>query len=230
MRKVSVASLAIAGSLAAAPAFAHHGKDFLFVQTVQLPHPGEVYFVGSFDFLRNDDGNELEATPALLFGVTSNLALEAHGHVAHEDGEWSYESTAPGLRVQLPGEGPVRVGFAAEYEFAHTEGIADRLEGRLIVDYRRDRRGVSLNLIAERAMRQGQPTELGYAIGFRPDFEARLGWGVEAQGGLYRREGHEVLLGMYAEPSDRITLKLGAGRGFGDDLKWSVRTGFVFRF
>jgi hypothetical protein len=51
-----------------------------------------------------------------------------------------------------------------------------------------------------------------------------------AQGGLRNRERHEVLLGLYAEPSPRLTLELGMGKGFGDGPDWTVRTGIVFRF
>lgn len=230
VRTTLVAGLALAGSLAGAPVSAHHGKDFLLVETAQLPHPGQVYLVGSFDYLRFEEGHELEASPAILAAVSRHLAVEVHGHVAQEDGEWSYESTAPGLRLSLPGDGPLWIGLAAEYEIAHREEAHDRVEGRLIADYRGNQGGLTVNLVLARAVGGDEPAEIGYAIGVRPDFDARLGWGIEAQGGLHNRDGHEVLLGLYAEPSDRVTVKAGVGRAFGDGLDWTVRTGFVIRF
>jgi hypothetical protein len=38
------------------------------------------------------------------------------------------------------------------------------------------------------------------------------------------------MLGLYAQARERVTLKAGVGRGFGDAPDWSFRGGFVIGF
>ena len=231
MRSPSVVlSFIVAVLLAATPARAHHGKDFLVVETVELPPKGQLYFFSSQDAVRHEGSTTLEASPAFLLGLSRVLAFELHGHALREGGRWTYEATAPALRFQVPWSGPLQLGLGAEYEIAHEEGAHDRLEGRLIVGYLQGSTAFTANLVAERTVGEEAPAEIGYAVGWRPNLGSRVGWGVEAQGGLRNREGHEVLLALYAEPSDRLALKLGVGKGFGDGPGWTVRTGIVFRF
>jgi hypothetical protein len=230
MRRPSVVwCFFVAGVLAAAPARAHHGKDFLLVETVELPRPGELYFFSAQDAIRHEGSTTLEVSPALLLGVSRIVAFEVHGHASHEEDHWTYEATAPALRIQLPRSSRLRVGFSAEYEIAHEEDTHDHLGGRFIVSYRHGPTLFAANLVAERAVGEDEPTEIGYAFGLRPNLGSRLGWGIEAQGGLQNREGHEVLLGLYVEPSERFTLKVGVGTAFGNGPDWTVRTGIVFR-
>jgi hypothetical protein len=226
-----VLSSLAAAVLVATPAHAHHGKDFLVVETVGLPHRGDVYFFSSQDFVSDDAGaTAVEVSPAFLIGLSRGLAFELHGHAVREEGRWTYEATAPALRVQLPGAGRLRFGLGAEYEFAHANGARDAMEGRFIAGYQQGSTAFTVNLVAERAVGDEQPTEIGYAVGLRPNLGKSVGWGIEAQGGLRNREGHEVLLGLYAEPSERLTLKVGVGKGFGGGADWTARTGIVFRF
>jgi hypothetical protein len=218
-------------ALAARPVAAHHGKDFLRAETAELPHRGQFFFFSSHDFLRHEGETEFEASPALLLGLSRHVALEVHGHLVREGGEWRYESTAPAVRVLLPGSGSLRFGVGFEYEIAAEEGGHDHVEGRLIASHRRGDRVLVLNFLATRARGEDEETGLGYAVGLRPAVGRRLSWGLEAEGSLRGDSRHELLLGVYAEPSDRVTIKLGVGKGFGEaSPDWTFRSGLVVRF
>ncbi len=90
---------------------------------------------------------------------------------------------------------------------------------------------MTFNLIGARERHSGEGTEFGYAVGYRPNMTRRFGWGVEAQGEFKGGNSHEVLLGFYGEPSERLTLKAGLGTGFGSNSPdLTARTGVVWRF
>ena len=99
---------------------AHHGKDFLLVESYYVPHPGDLYFVSSMGLARQDGSNSFEGEPSLLLGVIPRAAFELHGHIAKEgDDSFRYEATAPAIHVQLTSPEaafPVRVGLSVEYE------------------------------------------------------------------------------------------------------------------
>src|SRR2546430_8577961 len=94
---------AIALSIAfAMPAAAHHGRDFLIVETYELPHPGTVYFVSS-EMVSQGHGETIFTTePSLLFGLSDRFAGEIHVHINKFPGEsLTYEAVAPALHYQL---------------------------------------------------------------------------------------------------------------------------------
>lgn len=108
--------------LVAAPAEAHHGRDFLLAQTAELPHAGQLFLISSQDFVEAD-GGELELEPAVLFGLTDAVTLEVHGHLGREEGgDFEYESTAPAVHFLLtPPHSRWGVALSAEYEISHLD-------------------------------------------------------------------------------------------------------------
>ena len=120
-------NFSLACAIAACPTFnaahAHHGLDFLLVQTAHLPEKGTGYAVARLDHVSEHD-DELELEPAVLYGATDWMTVEVHAHYEKEAGEPSkYESFAPTVHFRLtPRERPFSVGISAEYEIAHTRG------------------------------------------------------------------------------------------------------------
>lgn len=212
----------------AVPAFAHHGRDFLIVETAEIPEPREFFFFSSHDlFVRHGD-HTIEIEPALLGGISERFALEIHSHIARESGDdFRYKATAPALRVVLtPPESSSswRAALSAEYEIAHGEE-ANRAEARLILTRAVGDANLVLNLIGER---QAGDNKAGYAIGFRPSLTSRLSWGLEGEGRFEQHSTHEILFGIYGQPSERITLKMGLGAGVGQGSPvYTIRTAFV---
>lgn len=108
------------------PAFgasAHHGQDFLLVETPATPHPGNAYLVFDANAALDGDADEQgELEPALLFGATSRVAFEVHGHLHKDRGDaLQYEATAPSIHVQLTDPAKhagLRAALSAEYEIA----------------------------------------------------------------------------------------------------------------
>ncbi len=201
--------------LAAAPsARAHHGKDFLIVETEETPHPRQAFLLFNQGLVRAGGENACYASPAVLVGLSSRVAVEVHGHLekaAHED--WSWEAVAPSLRIRLGEVGPLRLALSGEYEIGHGHA-SDHLEGRAILAYRRGV-NVTVDAVVGRSRQPHATTQVGYAVGVRPAGEHAVVVGLEAQGTLRGETGHEVLAGLYLAPRERVTVKLGIGRGFG---------------
>ncbi|MEP6699127.1 MAG: hypothetical protein ABJB09_05285 [Verrucomicrobiota bacterium] len=214
-------------------ASAHHGKDFLIVESYDLPHPWDVYFVSSAAFANLDDDAAVELEPSLLIGVLPRLAFELHAHTAKEPNEsFRYEATAPSLHFQVtPPDNtfPVRVGLSAEYEFAAHNAVHDRAEVRLILESGFGKHKAVANIIG--AHENGKRSEAAYAAGYRYEFTDQFAGGIEGQGPITADGIHEAILGLYYEPTERITLKLGVGSVFDrDDVHLIARLGTVFRF
>ncbi len=108
--------------LSAIPAFAHHGKDFLLLQSADVPHPHSLFFISVDTFNRGNDGVRYEGEPALLYGVTERIAAELHAHIAKEGGDaLRVEAISPSVHFQFPQpSGPTswRFGLNAEYELS----------------------------------------------------------------------------------------------------------------
>jgi len=218
--------------MCALPAAAHHGRDFLMVEAYELPHPHTVYFVSSEMFSHASDGTTFTTEPALLFGVTERFAGEVHVHAARVPGEsLRYEAVAPAIHFQLtPPEASHlwRFAAAAEYELArHSD--ENSLGARLIAARSIGEGMLVINVGGDHS--RAERTHAGYAIGFRPELEARTSWGLEAQGRLERGEEHQIIFGIYTQPNERFTFKAGVGAGLGNGRPSAVlRTGIVWRF
>jgi hypothetical protein len=231
-RAVVPAAVALAVLACPLAAHAHHGKGFLLVESDEMPHERQLFFFSSQDLIHAEGEDEIELAPALLYGLNERVAIETHAHFAKAPGEsLRYEAIAPALRVNLNSpmsDAPLRLGVAAEYEIARGDE-PDTFESRLIAAYRTSDVNFTVNLVAGRARGEGEEWEWGYAAGLRPYPERRLGVGIEALGSLSGPSTHEILGGVYFT-GDRLTLKAGVGKGFGEaGADWTVRTGLVVR-
>lgn len=212
------------------PASAHHGRDFLLSQSADLPHPGEFFIIPRLIYVDESEGDEFEFEPTFLLGGTDWIAFEVHGHVAKEGGEsWEYESTAPAVHLRLtPAESNFRFGLTVEYEFSHDDHHADNVEGRLVVSKTFGKSLMALNVVAEKEQESGAELEWGYSVGFRRAATEALAWGSEAQGSFEESE-HEILVGLYFDASERLTLNVGVGTGLSDsEIDLSIRTALIW--
>jgi hypothetical protein len=82
--KLLITRLGVFLSFVALPLSAHHGKDFLLVESYELPHPGAIYAVSAEEFLFDRSALTFHDEPSLLFGMTDRIAAEVHAHVAKE--------------------------------------------------------------------------------------------------------------------------------------------------
>jgi hypothetical protein len=218
--------------LCSAPSFAHHGKDFLIVESYELPHRGDVYFVSSEMFSRANGETTFTTEPSLLFGLGHRFAGEVHVHIQRLPGEsLNYQAIAPAIHYQLTppeSEAPWKLAVAAEYELArHSD--ENSLAARLIAAHPLGEGQVVINIGGDHSTREG--THASYAVGFRPAMEARVSWGIEAQGRFERGDQHQLILGLYTQPNERFTFKAGAGAGLGSGKPSAVfRTGVVWHF
>ncbi|HEX9406273.1 MAG TPA: hypothetical protein VF975_03090, partial [Thermoanaerobaculia bacterium] len=117
---------------------------------------------------------------------------------------------------------------AAEYEIARHHD-QNSLAARLIAARSIGPGQLAINIGGSHSTADG--TRTGYAVGFRPELEARTSWGIEAHGGLERGEEHQLIFGVYTQPNERFTFKAGAGVGLGNGRPSAVlRTGLVWHF
>jgi len=228
---------------------AHHGRNFLLVLSADLPHPREIYLVPHMEIIRAGGGTTVGSEPTLIGGITRRVALEIHSHLGREPGDqWRYGGTAPAVHVRLNSpENPWGLAAAFEYEFNHLEDQDNRFEGRLVLSRTTATAKFAVNLIAERGGHHGDPqheedepeleheeepteTAWAYATGVRTRLAGRLDWGIEAHGRLNRKAGHELLFGVYAEPSSRVTINVGAGFGLdAEGPDFTLRAALVWR-
>src|SRR5207342_854145 len=122
-RPILVASLATSLALTPLAALAHHGQDFLIVESPSVTHPGNVYLLANAAAALESDAEEQAGfEPALLVGVAPRVALELHAHTAKLAGDsWNYEATAPSVHVLLTDperHDGLKAGLSAEYEIA----------------------------------------------------------------------------------------------------------------
>jgi hypothetical protein len=220
-------------ALGACPLFnvaqAHHGLDFLEVETAHLPEPGTGYAFARVDRVR-EDGTETEIAPAVLFGATDWLAVEVHAHYAKVDGEsLHYEAVAPALHFRLtPSNQQFSFGISTEYEVAHSSDDKDVLDLAAVFGYQMYRWTFAGNLTYERL--SGESGEWGYALGVRNTFKARHGLGVELIGSLESGGSAELLIGYYGELAPHFTLNAGLGTGIDGELDHTARAGVIWQF
>jgi hypothetical protein len=199
-------------------ASAHHGKDFFLVETYEVPHPRTVYAIADAAWARTGSADALALEPGLLGGVVDRVALEVHAHFFREPGgTLRYEAVAPAIHLQLSPPEALQgfaLGVSGEYEIAgggSDEG--NRLEARAIVERSLPSFKAAVNLIGSRL--EGEDPVWGYAMGFRREFSPKIAAGIEAQGEFQEDSAHQILLGCYVEPTERYTIKAGAGSELG---------------
>ena len=209
-------------------AHAHHGLDFLLVQTAHLPERGETYaFVRTDHFSETHDETELE--PAVLYAATDWMSLELHGHWARHEGESTeFESVAPAAYFRVtPRQQAFAAGLAVEYEFAQADGHEDALEIASLFGYETSDWNVAANLIYVKE--QHASGEWAYAAGFRYNLNARHALGFEAAGSLESGGSSEAMLGYYGRYSETFTWNVGIGTGIDGGADWTARTALIWR-
>lgn len=125
IRLSSLAAPTLALALAcftSTPAHAHHGLDFLTVQSYEIPSPLSAYLFTDFEWERTDGDDAFGLEPGVLFGLFPRTALEIQTRFGQEaGGDWRYQSVTPSLLLQLTdpeSKCPFRVAISAGYEFA----------------------------------------------------------------------------------------------------------------
>jgi hypothetical protein len=200
--------------LAPSLARAHHGQDFLLLESPSVPHPGDAYLIANAQAALDGDAEEQAGfEPALLVGTTPRLAFELHAHTEKAAGnDWAYEATAPAVHVLLTDperHAGLKVGLSAEYEIAAEAHAPDHLEMRLSAETGSERVKWAGNLIVGRE--QGGDSDVGAALGFRRQLRPGFALGAEGQGSFQRAAGAQVLAGAYFEHAQSWALKLGLG-------------------
>jgi hypothetical protein len=223
-------SLALIPSLA----LAHHGQDFLLVESPTVPHPGSVYLIAN-GHAALDNGLEERAglEPALLIGATQRIAFEVHAHTEKLASEpWAYEATAPSVHVLLSDPDKhdgFKLGLSVEYEISAKRDTPDNAEVRLSLEHGGEESKWAANLIASKE--QGSGSELGAALGFRREIREGVALGVEGQGSFQHAEGALLLATAYFENEQAATFKLGLGGERSEDGRFEpvVHVGLVLR-
>ncbi|MDH4125453.1 MAG: hypothetical protein OEW64_01700 [Gammaproteobacteria bacterium] len=229
MLKPNAMAIAIAAALLPGAASAHHGLDFLTVQTAHLPMQGTAYAIARADYISEHE-DELEFAPAMLYGATDWMAFELHAHFEKEQGDSAhYESLAPALHFRLtPRDNKFSLGISAEYEIASDNDAEDVLELAGILGYEASGWTIAANLLFEKA--SGEESEWGFAAGARRSLKPNHYLGLELIGSLQSNGPSELLLGYYGDLSTRFSINAALGTGLDDGPDWSARTAFIWRF
>lgn len=223
-------------ALALLPSFAlaHHGQDFLLVESPAIPHPGQLYLLANAGLSLDDDSDARAGfEPALLFSVSPRVAFELHAHAEKPAGDdWRYEAVAPAVHFLLTDphrHDGLKVGLSAEYEIAAHADDADNVEMRLAFENSHDADKWAANLIASRE--RGGDSDFGAALGFRHQLRDSFALGVEGQGSFRHAEGGELLFAGYYEHAQAFAFKFGVGgeREGNGDYAPVLRLGLVLR-
>lgn len=224
-----LAMCAMVACLSPGAAYAHHGLDFVTVQTAHLPRQGTGYAIARLDYI-SEELDEMEFEPALLFGATDWLAVELHAHYEKLEGESSnYESVAPALHFRLtPREQQLSLGVSVEYEIVDDSAEDDVVELTAILGYKTAGWTFAANVMNQKA--SSSSGEWGYAAGARHSFRQNHGFGLELTGSFEKDGSSELLVGYYGELSERFSINAGVGTGIDDGPNWSARTAFIWQF
>ena len=208
---------------------AHHGVDFITVETARLPHQGAGYAMARADHIAGME-DETEFEPAVLFGVTDWMSTEVHAHFARPDGgSFEYEALAPALNFRFtPRDSRFSAGVSAEYEFQRHADEEDVFGLTLMGAYDAGSWLFGANMRLETI--SGSDDEWSFAAGMRRAINDRIGLGLELTGSLETSDATEVLLGFYGELTDRFTLNAGLGNGTEAGTDWSLRSAFIWQF
>jgi len=195
-------------------ALAHHGQDFLLLESPAVPHPGNVYLLTNAQVaMESGADGQGGFEPAVLLGVSPRVSFELHAHMENANGaSWAYEATAPAVHVLLTDPANhhgLKVGIGAEYEVAAHRDGRDNAEMRLSFENGDELWKWGGNLIASRE--QGSSVEFGGAFGIRRGIRKGVAVGAEGETSFQRAAGRELLATAYFEHDQSWALKLGLG-------------------
>jgi hypothetical protein len=222
--------------LAAAPLFclaslalAHHGKDFLFTETLHFSPSGQYFLMANASSLHWGDEDEFEIEPGFLtfFNDAHPFALEIHGHFAKEDGEGlRHEATGVALRTSFAEVGDWAFGGSVEEEFGAGDE-PDNTEIRLIAQQTVGTNLLGINVIGDFA--DGEDDNWGYAAGYHFETLAPLAYGIEAVGS-FTDDAHSIIPSVQYKADLNTVLKFGVGIGVSDAAPdWGLHFGVVLK-
>ncbi|HNV84773.1 MAG TPA: hypothetical protein PKI87_10975 [Arenimonas sp.] len=195
-------------------AFAHHGQDFLLIESPAVPHPGSVYLIANAQVaLAKEAESEASFAPAILVGVTPRFSFELHTHAEKPGNEnWTYEATAPAIHLLLTdpnSQKGLKLGISAEYEFANEADTKDNMEVRFSAEIGGTQTKWGANLIASREL--GGNSDFAAALGARHAVRTNIWLGAEIQSSFRITKDHQALLAAYFESRRFGAMKLGVG-------------------
>jgi len=177
MRRGCVRGASFACLLVMTPAtWAHHGRDFLLIQSAHIPEAGTGYLISRQDYINRDGGYEYEFEPGLVIGTTDWLTLELHPHVANEEQEPSrHELTGGVMYVRFtPRDSALSVGASAEYADSADHDVNDEWAGALLVTYAESGWIAALNVDVSHEMNPGAGDDSGIHAGVRRNLNERI--------------------------------------------------------
>ncbi|RYD61587.1 MAG: hypothetical protein EOP83_16670 [Verrucomicrobiaceae bacterium] len=155
----------------------------------------------------------------------SHLSVHHHVNPGSSGGQGSNPDAPP------PGSGSNHIhgGAGHSHDGIHRHG-EDHFETRLIGEWQAtERTRVLVNFLAVGGGRDD--TDFGYAVAVRQDLTKRLAAGVEVIGDLDTHGLHEAIAGLFYSPAHDLSLRLGAGTGFGaGSTDFSLHGGLTWRF
>lgn len=205
-----------ASMMLARPAAAHHGRDFLLLETDDMPAKGQSYAVLSVDTKRNAAGDHAtEITPGVVLGLGKRLVVEPHFHLEREPSdEFRYAASAVGLRYRLGdlGRSGWRGALSAEAEITRNRA-AEPSGGslRLIAARTFPKALVAVNLITGREFTAGGDGTLAIGAGVMTPLKNGDQIGLEAIVSLPTKDGFEILPSYAHRFGKNSQVKLGIG-------------------
>ena len=184
---------AIGACVFSTPARAHHGRDFILVQTAHLPEKGTGYVIARLAHL-DEEEDEVELEPAILYGLADWVAVDVHAHYSkHGDESFGYEALAPEAVFRLtPRNQALAAGVSVEYEIAHESAEDDVVGVSGIVGWEKDGWITAGNLLYEKPSHASG--EWGYALGARRALAPGHALGLELAGSLESGGSAEALV------------------------------------
>lgn len=197
------------------PACAHHGKDFLLLETDDMPLAGHVYALASLDTNIDKAGaRSSEITPALLFSVGKNLTLEPHFHLHQEPGaSFRFESTALDVRYRLgnlPGS-QWRAAVSLGLEKPRDREENTNAEVRAIFVRTFPSSLLAVNLIAGHELSSGANYDFAVGAGIVRPQENGDAISLETVVRLPLRDGFEIVPGYSKKLGQTASFKIGVG-------------------
>ena len=198
------------------PAAAHHGRDFLLLETDDMPAKGQSYAVLAVDTLRNAAGDHAtEITPGVVLGLSKRLVVEPHFHLEREPSEdFKYAASAVGVRYRLGdlGQSGWRGAVSGEVEITRNRA-AEPSSGslRLIAARTFPNALVAVNLITGREFTAGGDGTLAIGAGVMTPLKNGDQIGLEAIVSLPTKDGFEILPSYAHRFGKNSQVKLGVG-------------------
>ena len=118
----------IATGLSISSALAHHGGEFLIVQSHSDQHAGDGAVSADYGWEGYSGPNEDDAEVALYYNLIDRVGIGVDTRYSDEGEGWAYSSVMPMLHLQLTdhhSESRFKIGVSLGYQFAEGHGGED---------------------------------------------------------------------------------------------------------